>query len=230
MRQLHTENSIAGFTLVEALVATALMGIVMAAVTTITSQWLPKWNRGIVSVQRNGLTALALDRLTTDLAASEFITANRQSLKPLFDGKSRSVTFVRTAVGPNIGSDLEIVRFAEVNSDSGPTLVRTRAPFTTTDDGPVEPIFRDPVVLLRAPYQVTFSYSGKDRAWQNEWHEQSRLPNSIRLTVRDSNTQRPLSISTATTLHVELPANCIAVKSLAECFISQSTSANSETQ
>jgi general secretion pathway protein J len=229
VRRPRAENSTAGFTLVEALVATALMGIVMAGVATITSQWLPNWNRGIVGVQRNDLMALALDRLTADLAAAEFITANHRSFKPLFDGTNRSVTFVRTAVGPTIGSGLEIIRIAEVNSDRGPTLVRTRAPFTAMDDQ-VQPSFRDPVVLLRAPYQLTFSYAGSDRAWQNEWHEQVRLPRAIKLTVRDFTTQRSLSISTATTVHVEVPAKCIAVKSLPGCFKSALSAANVDNQ
>ena len=39
-------SRIAGFTLVEAMVATALMGMILAAIATVTAQWLPNWNRG----------------------------------------------------------------------------------------------------------------------------------------------------------------------------------------
>jgi len=81
----------------------------------------------------------------------------------------------------------------------------------------VEPIFTDPVVLLRAPYQLSFSYAGADRNWREDWRQQVQLPKAIKLTVRDSAAQRILSISTATLIHQELPAECIAAKSLDDC-------------
>jgi general secretion pathway protein J len=218
--QLRNNRTIAGFTLLEALVATALMGMILAALATITAQWLPNWNRGMVRVQRNELVALGLDRLAGDLAAAEFISGSRETRKPFFDGASRSITFVRTALGPNAGPGLEIVRIAEVNSTEGPILVRTRAPFVPLNNDRVEPIFTDPVILLRAPYQLSFSYAGADRNWRKEWRQQVQLPKAIKLTVRDNATQRILSISTATLIHRELPAECIAAKSLAECLTS----------
>ena len=46
-------RAIAGFTLVEALLATALMAAILAAIGTVTAQWLPNWNRGFASVQRS---------------------------------------------------------------------------------------------------------------------------------------------------------------------------------
>ena len=62
-----------GFTLIEALFATALMGAILAALATVTAQWLPNWNRGFARVQRNELLALGLERLVADLAAAEFV-------------------------------------------------------------------------------------------------------------------------------------------------------------
>ena len=209
----------AGFTLIEALVATALMGFILAALATITAQWLPNWNHGVVRVQRNEQVALGLERLAADLAAADFIPANNQTRKPFFDGASRSVTFVRTALGPDTGPGLEIVRIAEVSSEQGPVLVRTRAPFVPGIDR--QPNFTDPVVLLRAPYRLSFSYAGADRNWREDWREQVQLPNAVKLTVRDAATQRTLSVSTATLIHVEVPVDCIAAKSLAECLTSQ---------
>lgn len=220
VRHLRNNTAIAGFTLLEALVATALMGMILAALATITAQWLPNWNRGIVRVQRNELVALGLDRLAGDLAAAEFIPASRETRKPFFDGANRSVTFVRTALGPNAGPGLEIVRIAEVSNAEGPILVRTQAPFVPVINDRVEPIFTDPVILLRAPYQLSFSYAGADRIWREDWRQQVQLPKAIKLTVRDGATQRILPISTATLIHRELPAECIVAKSLDECLTS----------
>jgi general secretion pathway protein J len=215
-RKSHN-GMIAGFTLIEALVATALMGLILTMLATITAQWLPNWNHGIVRVQNNEQVALGLERLASDLAAAEFVSASNQTRKPLFDGTNRSVIFVRTALGPNAGSGLEIVRIAEIVNERGPVLVRTRAPFTPGADR-TQPSFTDPVVLLRAPYRLVFSYAGTDRNWREDWRDQIQLPNAIKLTVRDAATQRTLSVSTATPIHVEVPIDCIAAKSIAECL------------
>src|SRR5207248_6721845 len=95
------QNRTDGFTLLEALIATALMATILAALATITAQWLPNWNRGIGRIQRSEHLALGLARLSADLAAAEFISPGRDSVLPLFDGAERSVSFVRTTLSPN---------------------------------------------------------------------------------------------------------------------------------
>ena len=111
---------IAGFTLVEALLATALMGAILAAIATVTAQWLPNWNRGFVRVQRTETLAVGLERIVADLAAAEFITAGATIRQPVFDGTELSVTFLRTAIGPNTRPGLELVRIAETGRREGP--------------------------------------------------------------------------------------------------------------
>src|SRR5262245_169023 len=124
-----SRRSRAGFTLIEALLATALMGAILAALATITAQWLPNWNRGFARVQRAELLSLGLDRLVADVAAAEYVAPGRDLPKPVFEGSELSVTFVRSTLGPNTRPGLEIVRIAETGSGQGPLLVRTRAPF-----------------------------------------------------------------------------------------------------
>ena len=53
-----------------------LMSIILAAMATVTAQWLPNWNRGFVRLQRDQLSALGLERLTDDLADAQFISAD----------------------------------------------------------------------------------------------------------------------------------------------------------
>lgn|SRR5262245_806922 len=213
-----------GFTLIEALVSITLMAFILAALATITAQWLPSWNHGIARVQRNDLTALGIERIASDLAAAEFISASKQSRKPYFDGASRSVTFVRTAIGPNKAPGLEIVRIAEISTDRGSALVRTRAPFAPSIDR-AQLSFTEPVVLMRAPYRVSFAYAGTDRVWREEWREQIQLPSAVKLIVRHDVTQQTLSLSSATLIRAEIPADCIATKSLDECLASLRPSA-----
>ena len=144
-------TGVAGFTLVEALLATALMGAILAAIGTVTAQWLPNWNRGFARVQASETLAAGLERIVADLAAAEFITAGANIRQPVFDGTELSVTFLRSAVGPNTRPGLELVRIQETGSDRGPTTVRTRARFLPVgrDGINVQPAPADPVVLDR---------------------------------------------------------------------------------
>jgi general secretion pathway protein J len=199
----------AGFTLLEALVAVTLMGIILTALGYITAQWLPGWNRGFMRVQRGELFAVALNRLAVDLAAAEFVTANRDTKLPLFEGTLTAVTLVRSAIGPNTVPGLEVVRIAEATDRQGIALLRTRTPFAPFGDGDVSAsqlAFSDPVVLLRAPFRVSFSYSSGDGTWQDTWLSNSQLPAAVRFLVRDTTTGRTLAISSATMVHVDTPA------------------------
>ena len=53
----------AGFTLIEVLVATLLMTVILAALATVTAQWLPNWNRGMARVQRAERLAIGLEQI-----------------------------------------------------------------------------------------------------------------------------------------------------------------------
>jgi general secretion pathway protein J len=213
--------AVSGFTLIEALVATALMGVILAALASITAQWLPNWDRGIARAQRSELVSIALNRLVADLGASEFISPNRDTKSPLFDGTEFSVTIVRSALGPNTRPGLEIVRIAETTDKNGKVLVRSIKPFvplgsSTTAVGQLE--FANPVILLRAPYRVSFSYAGRDGIWKTTWRNVNELPAAVRLTVRDAASDRTLSISTTALIHVDLPAACVGAKNNGDCI------------
>jgi general secretion pathway protein J len=201
-----------GFTLIETLVALALTGLVLSALANITSQWLPNWNRGMDRVQRSESLALALQRIAADLAAAEYVPANREQRQPLFEGSELSVMFVRTALGPNARPGLEVVRIGETTDRQQLVTLRSRAPFA-----PLPPAaslseqlrFGDPVVLLRPPFRLSFSYAGPDRVWKSSWHQADKLPAAVMLTVRDAATERVLSVSTVASIHAEAPAqNC----------------------
>jgi general secretion pathway protein J len=229
MKSFHRgrRSDVAGFTLLEALVATTLMGMILAALGAITAQWLPSWNRGFMRVQRSELFTVALNRLAADLSAAEFITPNSRTKLPVFEGSASAVTLVRSAVGPNTEPGLEVVRIAEAVDRQGFALVRTRTPFAPFGAGDVSTSqlnFTDPVVLLRAPYRVTFSYSAGDDSWSDTWQNANQLPSVVRFMVRDVTTGRTLAISGATTVHVELPADC-ADQTSPTCILQSAQSA-----
>jgi general secretion pathway protein J len=216
-----TQKPVAGFTLIEVLMATALMGAILAALATVTAQWLPNWNRGFARVQRSEQLAAGLERVVGDIAAAEFVSVGRDVSEPLFDGAELSVTLVRSALGPNTRSGLEIVRLAETGSDRGPALVRSKAPFVPVVEGvndrmPVN--FTDPVALVRAPFRILFSYAGPDRVWKTTWRGIGLLPRAVRVTVRDTTTGQTLAATTATVIHAEIPADCLSVEQIGECI------------
>jgi general secretion pathway protein J len=183
----------------------ALMAIIMGALATLTAQWLPNWNRGLIRVQRNEQVAIALDRLVGDVSSALYVAPNRDTRVPLFIGTELGVTFVRTALGPNTGPGLDIVRIVETADSQGRVLIRTRAPFVplTTSAPSLDQLqFTGPVALLRAPLHVTFSYAGIDGAWTPRWADSGGLPAAVRLIVRDATAERVLAVSTATPVHV----------------------------
>jgi general secretion pathway protein J len=222
MRTRHrNRRAVAGFTLIEALVATVLMGMILTALSTVTAQWLSNWDRGFVRAQQGELISIVLDRLVADLGAAEFITANRDSKVPMFDGTPLAVTLVRSAFGPNSRPGLEVVRIAETSDRNGTVLVRSKMPYAPLPAGQVAPNpvnFADPVALLRAPLRVTFAYAGRDGIWKDTWQGAPLLPATVRVTVRDAISQRALSISTAALVHVELPSACVGAKDKSDCF------------
>jgi general secretion pathway protein J len=208
--QRAENNREAGFTLIEALVALALTGLVLSALATLTAQFLPNWNRGIDRIQHSEVIGISMQRIAADLASAEFIPASRDDKpKPLFDGSPLAVTFVRTAIGPNAGIGLDVVRIGETSDHGTLVTVRSRASFTPMPQGvsPSQQIhLSDPVVLLRAPLRLSFAYAGPDREFHDEWHDADKLPVAIRLTVRNAANDHVLAVSTVTPVHVDAPA------------------------
>lgn len=199
----------AGFTLLEALVAVALMGLILSAFGAVTAQWLPNWSRGLFRIQRSEKLAVVLDRLVADVSAAEYISGNGVNRSPIFEGGEAGVIFVRSTIGPNTGPGLEIVRIAETMDAGGPVLVRTRAPFMptpATDVGIDRIPFGDPVVLLRPPFRVTFSYAGANGKWDSVWRGQGVLPATVRMTLGEMNGKWVPLATTAAEIHVDLAA------------------------
>lgn len=220
-----------GFTLIETLVALALMGLVLSALANLTAQWLPNWNRGLERIQRSELIGIALQRIGSDLAAAEYVTANRGEHRPLFDGSELSVTFVRTALGPNTGPGLDVVRVGETTERQSFVTVRSRAPFRPLPLGSSlseQLHFAERVLLLRAPFRLTFAYAGQDKVWKSSWRDADKLPSVIKLTVRDAASERILAISTVTPVHVDAPAQGDCARPDGNCDAKPGAQSNSQ--
>jgi general secretion pathway protein J len=203
-------SRVGGFTLLEALVAVALMGVLLATLATVTAQWMRNWKAGFDRVERADLLGLGLDRIVADLAAAEYVSPVGENARPLFDGTPSSVTFVRSAIGPNASAGLEIVRLGETDDARDRVLVRARVPFVPVTAQALDELeFTNPIVLVRPPFHVSFAFAGRDRIWQETWHDVLQLPDAVRVTVRNAATDQILPVSTATLLNVNAPAECV---------------------
>lgn len=208
----------AGFTLIEMLIATMLMGLILAALATVTAQWLPNWDRGMARLKSDERFAFGLSRMVADLSVAEPVPATNASHVVLFEGAELGVTFVRTAVGPNTHPGLEVVRLREASDASGPQLIRERALYTPSDRGALLH-FDNAAPLIGPPFRVTFSYADDAGAWHSTWASAVQLPRSVRITVRDAVTQRTLALSTAALVHVDTPAACAHAANVDECLL-----------
>jgi general secretion pathway protein J len=203
-----------GFSLLEALISVGLIALLCATLATVTAQWMRGWKAGFDRIQNDDLLGLGLDRIVADIGSAEFISADQAGSPPMFQGTASSVTFVRSAIGPNSPAGLEVVRLAEIDDERGRILVRTRTAFTPAAtaaaiaDGTIE--FTNPVVLIRPPFRVSFAFAGPDRAWRESWQNTNQLPQAVRITVLDGQTEEILPFSTAALVNTTAPAECAA--------------------
>lgn len=212
-----------GFTMIEALIGVALMGLILAILAGVTANWIPNWRAGFARIQTADLAALALDRLTADIAAAEFISPIGQD-RPLFYGSASEVTFVRTPFGPKpttgpAPTGLEIVRYADSDSEGG--LVRSRIPFSPESSVGASASdfeFSDSSLLLRTPFKVSFGFAGPDRVWADDWTNSAVLPAAVRISLRNANSGQLLAVSTATLIHINAPAACASSAADAQCL------------
>jgi general secretion pathway protein J len=203
MKPAKPDVFVAGFSLIEALAAVALTATIVIALSTVAGQWLPNWNRGFAGLQRTDLLGIGLERIAQDVSAAEYVMPSADASGPLFDGEATSVTFVRSAIGPDAYPHLEVVRIAESKDDRGQAMIRTRAPFAPRKPGGSAQsfAFEDMVALIRAPLRVSFAYAGPDRVWVASWKGKQRLPEAMRIVVRNA-TNRVLADSTAVRLKI----------------------------
>jgi general secretion pathway protein J len=204
MKRADSDSRVAGFSMIEAMAALALTATIILALSSVAGQWLPNWRRGFVDLQRADLLGVGLERLADDLSAAEYVTPSAGAPAPLFEGDASSAVFVRSAIGPDAYPHLEIVRLAEIKEDRGVAMVRTRARFAPTAPSVAAQAisFGDPVTLIRAPFHISFAYAGPDRLWLPSWKGRKQLPESVRISVRDTVANRVLSASTVARVRV----------------------------
>lgn len=205
-----------GFTLIEALVALAIGGFVIATLATVTGQWMRHWQVGVPVLQRSQALVAGLDRIVADVAAARYLPAGGAGPGYVFTGEPTAITLVRQTLPVETPPGLEIVRLAALSETGDVTLARSRSPlpFGASLKAPTDPA---PVALLRQPHAVRFGYADADQAWQTSWRTPARLPRLVRIEVVDRRSGHPVLPAIVVRLHADAPPACAALTSGTSC-------------
>ncbi len=181
-----------GFTLVELVIALALLGAMMVLLYGGLSYALRSWDAGEVAGRREidrRIGANFLRRELTELFPMRW--KDPMSLKYAFDGQPQQFRFVSSRPPEVAMGGLSLVSLA-VESGSGRSrnLVMRRAmpDDAAKDFGPLEK--GQATVLLEDVDSVSFSYFGAendfvDPHWADSWTT-ARIPQLVRMTVRSA--------------------------------------------
>lgn len=166
---------VAGFTLLEVLVALAVAGAIFAVVAEFAGRALRNWNRGEATIAAMEMVTRGLGRLGADLTlAVPMSPPGSDNSTVYFIGDPSRLLFV-AATGFGAGDrGLELLNVAAVNERDDLILVRHRGPVANPP-----PPLRDPVVLLRGRIGLRFSYRDRDGRTVATWTNRRELPAAV---------------------------------------------------
>ena len=195
----------AGFGLIEAIVALAIAGLVLAAVTEIAGRTLRSWNAGFATVAAIERSDLAIDRLGADLAGLlpvHLETADDPAI--LFAGDERGMAF--TSYGPldRREDGIAIVEIGIEGDRDGAVLVRRlrRGRDVPLRDG-------DRVVLISGRLDIAFAY--RDQAGQRftRWSKPGEVPRGVIVTLSGTRAGGGLPVEVMLPIPVAIAVSCL---------------------
>jgi general secretion pathway protein J len=187
-----TARRAAGFTLIELVVAMALLGTMMLLLYSGLSFSLRSWDAGEASGRRSADRRIGENFLRREL--SEIFPMrwkDPMALRVAFDGEKERLRFVSARpAGASLGG-LSLVSLEVERGDRERHLVMRRAmpDDEAKDFGPLDKAER--TVLLEGVDSVQFAYFGAENdftapKWSDTWPYIERVPQMIRLRMRSS--------------------------------------------
>lgn len=201
-----------GFTLLELLIYLALAASILAALASGT--YIVK--RGAVSITMAGdrmeMLDLGLQAFADDVARIErFTTGGPDTPRYLFTGAADQMVYVLADRPRPAASPLMLVRLSVHADRDGTALIRDRVPYEGTNIDPAAAPWTDTTTLIRGRFDMTFAYRGlreHDTGWTSQWSGTRRLPDQVRLSIRDRRTGKDVMPPLAVALMIDAEPRC----------------------
>lgn len=206
-----------GFTLLEVLVAIAVMAIMLGSASAALNLLSNAAIRGATETDRLDMVARGVAAVRNDIAGMRRITiTDKGTRRFLFEGEARAMQFV--LIEPSYPSDpgSYLITY-RVRSNGGQTqLVRSREPFAY-DQHKRDSKRNDPseVVVIDGPYRVAFSYlarATRGLEWTSKWTDQRSMPVLVRLQITPTEANVPAVADLLAQPRIDAEMMCVAGK------------------
>lgn len=196
----------AGFGLIEAIVALAVAGLVLAAITEVAGRTLRSWSSGLGTVAAIERSDVALGRMARDLSGLLPIRlATGDDPTVLFAGDARGMAFMALTPVDRTEDGIAIVEIGIEPSGDGAVLTRRmrRARDAGLRDG-------DRVVLLSGRVDLAFSYRDKAGRRVDRWSRPGEVPKGVVVTLRGSRAEGGgLPVEVMLPIPVQVAVSCL---------------------
>jgi prepilin-type N-terminal cleavage/methylation domain-containing protein len=204
-----------GFTLVEVLAALAVASLILVSLNLASTSV-----RQAVGTTRQNLgsqAALSAAAGIFQKDAARIVKLRRpgeaETAAYVFEGSARQMVYPLSEQEGASQGGLYLVRLRALNAEGGAQLVRDRAPLLPGEAEDLERPWKDAVVLLEGPFDISFAYRAQrtgERAWNESWSAEGAMPEQVRLTIEDSATGRLRLPVIVQSLLVDAEAECAA--------------------
>ncbi len=184
----------AGFTLIEVLLALAIVGVLLVLLLSSVRLSVRSWDKGGGVADASGASRMLVSLLSNDIgSAFPYLLREGGVKKYLFFGGGKDLGFVTTARRGGPGVPFGGLRWVYYSVREGGLTVREKAlpaPDVTDDSGgrlmEVGPSVRD----------VSFEYLDSGR-WEDAWDAtaKKRLPQAVRVGLRFRDDRQPLRLT-----------------------------------
>lgn len=204
----------AGFTLIEVLAALALTSLILVSLNLA----MGAVERGVTRT-RDSLGGQSALTAATGIFAGDVarIAKIRRGGKAedgyLFAGSARQMIYPLAEREGLTTGGLFLVRLRVAPGRTGSQLIRERAPLAAGEPAGIDVKWGDAVVLLDAPYDMSFAYRAQRsgaRGWADSWSGTEAMPQQVRLTIAEPGTGRLRIPVLVQSLEIDTEVDCAA--------------------
>ena len=195
----------AGFGLVEAIVALAIAGLVLAATTEIAGRTLRSWNRGLSTVAAVERSDIALGRLAADLTGLLPVPlANADTPEILFAGDEHGMAFTALTPLDRSNDGIAVIEIGVEAGRDGAVLTRRlrRGRDLGLRDG-------DRVVLLTGRLDLSFAYRDQKGRRVARWSSPGEVPRGVVVTLVGGREGGGMPVEIVLPIPVAISVSCL---------------------